>query len=227
MDGRLAALRQVDLFASVADDDLAVLGATLRRRRYPKGAALYYEGDPGHGLYLIESGTVKLSLSSSDGREDVLALVGPGEYIGDLALLDGDPHAADAVAKDDCEVLLLQRAEFLRFLAGRAAAAAELLATLSRRLRRNTPALEETAFLGAPGRVAGAILELAESHGHPSPEGTVIPAELTQGELPSLAGTTKDSAGRWLRFFERQGWLRWHAGRITVLRPDDLQRRAG
>jgi CRP-like cAMP-binding protein len=216
-------LRRVGLFATLPDDDLATLGASLRRRRYPRGAVIFVEGEPGSTLYLIESGMVRISVASPAGRELVIALLGPGEFFGDLALLDGEAHSADAVARHDCRLLLLRRDDFLGFVRQRPNVAAELLAVLSRRLRRNTQMLQEAAFLDIPGRLASELLRLAESQGRPAAGGLVISASLTQSELASIVRATRESINKWLRYFERRGWLHWSKGTITILDAERLR----
>jgi CRP-like cAMP-binding protein len=220
-------LRRISLFESLGAAELSALATFLRRRRYAKGATIFFEGDPGGSLYIIQAGTVKISLNSPEGRELVLALLGPGDFFGDLALLDGDPHSADAVARDACDLVLLQRDAFLRFLADHPPAAAALLAVLSRRLRRNARMMQEAAFLDVPARLASAILQLSPQSANRNPDAQHATAELTQTELAGLVGTTRESVNKWLGVFERQGLLRRHGGRIIVLDGDELRRRIG
>jgi CRP-like cAMP-binding protein len=215
----------VALFVGLPQAELEALATCLRPRRVPRGTIIFLEGDPGESLYVIEHGTVKIALTSPEGKELVLALLGPGDFFGDLTLLDGDPHSADAVAKTDCRLLLLQRGAFLGFLETHPRAAGAMLAVLSRRLRRNTVMLQEAAFLDVPGRIASALLQLAERHGQAAPDGIVVASQVTQSELAGMVGATRESVNKWLRAFERQGLVRWSKGTITLLRAADLRRR--
>ena len=222
----LAHLAGVGLFEGVSPHDLVGLARSLRRRRYPRGAVIFVEGDPGTTLYVIESGTAKIALTTSDGKELVIALLGRGDFFGDMAILDGEPRSADAVAKTDCQLLLLTRQDFLAFIDTHPRVAANLLANLSRRLRHNTSMLQEAAFLDIPGRVASALLHLADREGRSAPDGTVvIDSVYTQAELASHVGATRESVNKWLRYYERQGLIHWGKGAVTILKPEDLRRR--
>jgi CRP/FNR family cyclic AMP-dependent transcriptional regulator len=223
-----ATLAGVDLFAALTPEELEGLSARLRRRRYPEGAVLFVEGDPGNGLYVIESGRVKIVLASPAGRELVLAVRGPGEYIGDMALLDGEPRSADAVAAEDCRVLILPREDFVRFVETHPRAAMRLLAVLSRRLRQTMRQHQEATLLDVAARVAGALLRLADEDGAPAGDGAggvVVPTDLTQAGLAAQIGVTRESVNKWLRYYQRRGWIRWEPGHLTLLRPAKLRER--
>lgn len=223
--GGSSVLARVPLFAELTSEELDVLSACLRHRRYARGETIFLRGDPGSSLYIVESGRVKIVLSSAEGREFVLALLGPGDFFGELALLDGEPRSADAVAHETSQLLLLQRPDFLRFLDAHPRAAAGLLTVLSQRLRHDAEVLQDVAFLDVPARLARAILQLVEDLGQPSGEGTVVASRLTQAELAAMVGATRESINKWLGFYERQGLIRWEAGRLTVLKPDGLRKR--
>jgi CRP/FNR family cyclic AMP-dependent transcriptional regulator len=124
------------LFSDLPDRQRDDLAGRLRRRRYARGEAVFIKGDEGNSLYIIESGRVHIKLTSEDGREVVLNSLGPGEFFGDLALFDGEPRSADAVAVEGSHLVLLERRDFLQFLSDFPSAAVTLLAVLSRRLRR-------------------------------------------------------------------------------------------
>jgi CRP/FNR family transcriptional regulator, cyclic AMP receptor protein len=125
------------LFSELPDRQRDDLAGRFRRRRYARGEAVFIKGDEGNSLYIIESGRVHIKLTSEDGREVVLNSLGPGYCFGDLALFDGEPRSADAVAVEESHLFLLERRDFLQFLSDYPSAAVTLLAVLSRRLRRN------------------------------------------------------------------------------------------
>ena len=218
-----AALARVPLFKGLPTTALAPLGAHVRRRRYPQGAAIFRQGDPGAALCIVESGRIKIALGSAEGKEFVLELMGPGDVFGELALLDGRARSADAVAAEESTLLLLPRAAFLRVVEAHPRVALDLLMALTRRLRRDAAVIQDAAFLDVPTRIARALLRLAET----MDEGDVVvtPAWLTQTELARVVGATRESVNKWLGSYERQGLIRRRDGRIAVLRPDDLQRR--
>jgi len=220
-----AVLTQVPLFAGFAAEELEPLVACLRRRRYARGETVFLQGDPGTSLCLIETGRVKLGFTSPEGREVLLDLLGPGDVFGELALLDGEPRSADAVAVEPTHLVLLRREEFVRFLEERPRLAVQLLAVLSRRLRRDAQLVQDAAFLDVPARLARILLRMAEAEGEAAEEGLVIRARLTQTNLAGLVGTTRETLNKWLGFYETQGLIRWDKGQITVRRPEALRKR--
>jgi CRP/FNR family cyclic AMP-dependent transcriptional regulator len=220
-----ATLVRIPLFAGLPPAELESLSSCLRRRRYTKGEVIFLQGDPGTSLYAIEGGRVKIAVASPEGKEFVLNLLGPGDFFGELALLDAEPRSADAVAQDPCLLLLLQREDFLRFLEAHPRASATLLAVLSRLLRRNAQIVQDAAFLDVPTRLARTILELGETKGQAAEGGLVVGSRLTQSDLAAMVGTTRESVNKWLRSYQRQGLIRYDRGIITVLRPRDLQDR--
>jgi CRP/FNR family cyclic AMP-dependent transcriptional regulator len=211
------ALRSVSLFVDVPEAELALLAGRLRRRRYARGQIIFTQGDPGTNLCLVEEGRVRISVASDDGKELVLRMLGPGDFFGELALLDGEPRSADAIAHEPCVLLLLPREEFLAFLDERPGVAALLLAALSRKLRVTTQQAQEVAFLDVPSRLARALLGVAGPGDPPV-------CRLTQSELAGLVGTTRESVNKWLGQFERRGLVSRRRGAITLLDRAGLQR---
>jgi len=215
-------LADVALFAQLPRDALDELTARVRRRRYRRGELIFVQGDPSRGLYIVSEGRVKLSLTSPEGREVILDLLGPGEVFGELALLDGEPRSTDAVAVEPSELLLLDRDEFLTYVRQRPELAIDLLSILARRLRRETQVLQDAAFVDVPARLARTILQVAEA---PSPSGQLLTPRLTQSDLAGMVGTTREALNKWLGFYENQGLIARQHGRITVLQPERLRRR--
>jgi CRP/FNR family transcriptional regulator, cyclic AMP receptor protein len=216
-----ALLRSVPLFASLAVQDLEQLVGDLRRRRYARGQIVVAAGDPGDNLYLIESGRVKLAFTSPEGREVILDVMGPTDFFGELALLDGEPRSADAIAMEASVLCLLGRNEFLNFLEQRPHVAIMLLGVLSQRLRRDARLLQDAAFLDVPARLARTILRLAE----PGADGVARTPRLTQTDLAGIAGTTRETLNKWLGFYEDEGLIRREGGIIAVVDAERLGRR--
>ncbi|HLW47389.1 MAG TPA: Crp/Fnr family transcriptional regulator [bacterium] len=211
------------LFADLPASQLEKLAALLRRRRYRAGEPVFREGDPGTALYVVETGEVKVLLGGSEGKEVVLALLGPGEFFGELALLDGEPRSADAVATAAGELLVLPREDFLRFLREVPAVAVNLLASLSRRFRRTDRLVHDAAFSDVRTRVTRLLVELAETRGKPGQGGVVIGPRLTQGDLASMVGATRESINKCLRSYTAQGLVRHERGRLVLLNVDRLR----
>lgn len=218
-------LARVGLFTDLSAQELDQLAASLRRRRYVEGQIVFAQGDPGTSLYVVEEGSVRISRTSPEGKEFVLAVLGPGEFFGELALLDGEPRSADAVAQEGCQLLLLPREDFIHFIESRPRVALSLLAVVSRRLRHADQLVEDALFLDVPARLAKLLLELAETQGRPVEAGPVIASRLTQSELAARVGATRESVNKWLGFYERQGLIRSDRGLITIVRPEELRKR--
>jgi CRP-like cAMP-binding protein len=222
-----AILERVPLFEGLAGAPLDALAGHLRRRRYAKGEVVFLRGDPGTNLCIVEEGGVKIVLTSAEGKEVVLAHLGAGDFFGELALLDGKPRSADAVALEPTTLLLLARDDFLRFVQERPAVAPALLAVLAQRLREDVLLVQDAAFLDVPARLARAVFRLIEARQGAAGLAPGAAIRVTQGELASLAGATRESVNKWIGFYERQGVLRHAGGRLTVLDPQKLQARIG
>jgi CRP-like cAMP-binding protein len=214
-------LSNVSLFAALDEAHLRQVAEHLRPRRYRRGETVFVTGDPGASLCVVNAGRIKLALTSAEGREVILDVLGPGEVFGELALLDGEPRSADAVAVEQTELLLLQRDEFLRFLRAEPEVAINLLGVLSRRIRRDTLLVQDAAFLDVPARLARTILRLAER----GEDGHLRTPQLTQSDLAAAAGTTRETLNKFLGIFADQGLIQWRNSRVEVLDAERLQRR--
>jgi CRP-like cAMP-binding protein len=221
------ALARVGLFADLSPAELGGLAALMRPRAYAREEVIYLRGDAGTAFYVIGSGRVKIALTSPDGKELILRRLSPGEFHGELALLDDEPRSADAIATEPSVLLVLQRDAFRQFLAEHPAVATKLLATVSQYLRRNAELIQDATFLDVPARLARILLELAGGDGADElpPAGAVIPDRMKQAELASLVGATRESVNKWLGSFERQGLISYERGQITLLRPGALRQR--
>jgi|SRR5579859_1463602 len=219
-------LARVGLFADLSSAELIGLASLMRPRAYARDEVIYLRGDPGTAFYVVATGRVKITLTSPDGKELILRRFGPGDFHGELALLDDQPRSADAVATEPSVALVLQRDAFRRFLAEHPTVATKLLATVSNYLRRNAELIQDATFLDVPARLARILLELAGASDAELPAaGTVIPDRLKQAELASLVGATRESINKTLGSFERQGFIRYDKGQITLLKPANLRQR--
>ena len=209
-------LRRVDLFSQLSDADLAVLARALRPKHCDAGQVVVLRGDPGDSLYLIVSGRAHVTLTSPEGKEVVLTPLGRGDFFGDLALLDGQPRSADVIAREACELLVLQRPDFMAYLDAHAGVAKHLLAVMSRRLRRNADLIEEVAFLDIGARLARLLLSLADG-AQPGGAPDVSLGRLNQTELANQVGATRESVNKCLASYQREGLVTWR-GRELVIR---------
>ena len=211
-------LSRIPFLADLADEDRRQLTASLRRRRYPRNEVIFHQDDPGNCLFILVSGAVKIIRRSLDGRELILSLIAPGEYFGELSLLDGEPRSADAVALEASELLVLPRDTFLRTLETTPSAAIRLLASLSRLYaRRLTDVVEDATFLDVSARLARVLVHLGRNDQRTPPR-----TELTQTALSAMVGATRESVNKWLGFFERRGWVRRERGELLLLDMESL-----
>jgi CRP-like cAMP-binding protein len=214
-------LRRVPLFARLQSADLTQLAGALRSRTYAKGETIVRRDDAGTSLLIIAQGSVRISLSTPDGREVTLTLLGQGDSFGELALFDGEPRSADAIALERTRLLVLQRDAFLSFLAERPEAGLVLLAALARLIRRLTDQVYDSVFLDLSTRLARALLKLCTSE-----QGEARPAtiRMTQTQIGALVGATRESVNKWLGFYERRGIIQRERGALVILKPRDLER---
>jgi CRP-like cAMP-binding protein len=194
--------------------------------RLRRGEVLFHEGDPGDKLYVVTDGKVKLGRSSSDGRENLLAILGPGQMFGELSLFDPGPRSATVTAVTDCTFSSLSHEDMLRWLEGRPAVARGLLAQLAERLRRTNDVVADLVFSDVPGRVAKALLDLAERFGRTADDGVHVNHDLTQEELAQLVGASRETVNKALADFTSRGWLRLEPRSVVIMDIERLTRRA-
>jgi CRP/FNR family cyclic AMP-dependent transcriptional regulator len=218
-----AILADVPLFAALTGEQLDYLARRLRRRTYKPREVIFHRDDPGEALYLVSAGSVRIYLPSTEGEEALLAVLHPGDYFGEVALLDGLPRSASAVVIENTELLLLYRDDFWQFLRECPQAVEVLLKALAALVRRDTDRLEDALFLGLPARLAKRLLELSERYGEKTSRGIEIRTPITQGELAGLVGATRESVNRALGQLRDAGILHWEGRRYVVLKPQDLR----
>ena len=218
-------LKQVDIFASLNDEDIKELVSVAKRRTFRAGEVIFHRDDPGQVLYVIKEGKIKISLISPDGQEIALVVFGKGEFFGELALLDGEPRSADAIALEKVECYTLQRSDFHKAIMKSPKIAIQVLEVLSRRLRKTDSQVEDLIFLDVYGRVAKKLLELANKHGVQIDEGTLIDVRLTQQELASMVGASRESVNKVMGYFTEKQFISTDKHRITIRRMTDLKRR--
>jgi CRP-like cAMP-binding protein len=221
-DTRRAVLSRSLLFHKMTPEELdAVLARTLVRR-IARGELILRRGDPSVGMFVIATGRVRVSLVSEDGKEVTLGVLGPGETLGEMSLLDGEPCSADATAQEDCVLLVIERSQFLRMLRANADLCLRLLAILTGRIRRSNAALEDIALLDLPTRLGRLLLRLARDYGVPEGSGTRIEVKLSQKDLSTLVGSSREKVNKQLRQWEEDHVLGKNGARIVILQPGAL-----
>jgi CRP-like cAMP-binding protein len=229
MDGAAAveALAKVQLFAGLDRAVLERLAAGLRIRRFRRNEVLFHQGDPGDSLFIVMSGAVKILLPSEEGDEAILVTMRQGAFFGELALLDGAPRSATAVALEPTETLVLPRDRFRQLIDTEPATRDALLAALAAELRRLTDHVEELHFLDMTGRMAARLLRLARGSGVTGPDGTIrLDGPYTQGDLASMIGATRQSVNKLLGQFVDDGLIRVERDAIVIVDLEGLERTA-
>lgn len=217
-------LRGVPIFARLGDDRLRTLGASLGTRSFERGATIFHQGSDGDELYLIVSGQVRIYTVSQLGQEISVKIFRDGDFFGELALLDGRPRSASAEAMRRTVTLTLHRAAFLTAIRADPEIAVTVLEELSGRLRHTNIYIEHLASTSAPQRVVRTLLDLADQHGVNEQGTTRIDLHLTQDDLASLAGTTRETVNRVLGGLREQGLISVERGRVSVLNLPQLER---
>ena len=226
IDG-LALLRSHAIFGALDPAQIERLGAYARTRRVPGGMTIFVKGDPGTALFAVGAGTVKIAVPSIDGREAMFNLLHAGEVFGEIALLDGQPRTADAIAMTDCELIVIERRDFLTFMHSEPNVALKLIELLCARLRVAAQHFEEVVFLHLPARLARMLLRLSDEAGV-SPDRRKL--KITQREISQMLGTTRESVNKQLRVWSKRKWIALQRGGIVVLATAplaDIAARAG
>ena len=207
--------------------DAEELLAVARRRSIAKAQPILHEGSAGDEVVIVLGGRVKLVASGAEGREVVLAIRGPGELIGEMAALGGIRRTATAIAVDLVEAAYLRADELRQFLAEHPAAALVLMRMLVSRWAEADRDRISLATQDSVGRLAQRLLDLAAAHGVPAEKGLRIELTLSQDELASWTGATRETVSRALRLMRRVGWVATEHQAITILDATALKERAG
>jgi CRP/FNR family cyclic AMP-dependent transcriptional regulator len=218
------ALRACRLFAGLDERTFEMLADALRIRRFRRGEVVFHAGDPGDALFVVATGGVKILVPAGDGSEAaILTTIGPGGFFGELALLDGAPRSATAVALGPVESYVLRREAFDRLVDAEPSLRHALLAALAGEIRRLTGQVEDLHFLDLPGRLARHLLRLVEQAAGTGPTGAVRLAwPFTQAELAGMIGGSRQSVNRLLADFVDRGLLRFEDDALVVPDPDAL-----
>ena len=220
-DEKRAILRGHALFRSFSPDQIDRLCSCTIQKSIKRSTIIFSKGDPGSSLFAIHKGSVKISAPSIAGHDAVFNLLGAGDVFGEIAVLDGRPRTADAVAVTDCELFVIGRRDFLPLLSEEPEIALKMIELLCQRLRCQSDQRENVMFLGLPSRLAKALLRLsgAECGATDMFERRV---RVTQLDLASMIGMSRESTNRQLRSWEKHKWVRLDRGAIVILSPDEL-----
>jgi CRP-like cAMP-binding protein len=219
-------LAKAGIFQGVEPDAAEALAAQLETVTYPRGSAIFSEGELGDRLYVILDGKVKLGRHSPDGRENLLAIMGPADMFGELSVFDPGPRTSTAVAVTEVRLATMDRVAMRSWITKRPEIAEQLLRVIARRLRRTNNSLADLIFTDVPGRVAKALLQLARQFGIRDDGHLRVTHDLTQEELAQLVGASRETVNKALAVFGQRGWLRLEGKSVVILDHERLSRRA-
>jgi CRP/FNR family cyclic AMP-dependent transcriptional regulator len=219
-------LSRSPLFEALSEQDTKALRARVANVDIGRAERLFCEGDAGDKLYVILSGKIKLTRTAPDGRENLLSVHGPGEMFGELSLFDPSPRTASATAVTDARLAALAHDDLRYWLTSRPEVSMHMLRALAQRLRRINDVKADLVFTDVPGRVAKALLDLAERFGVPQANGLMVSHDLTQEELAQLVGASRETVNKALADFVARGWLQLSAKSVLLVDADRLRKRA-
>lgn len=208
-------LKHVPIFNRLSERDLEALAANLQRKFFGRGEIIFHQGSPGYCLYIIESGAVRIYTLSESGQEISIIIFGPGDVIGELAILDNLPRSASAITMAPTRTYILYQDDFFNCVRLYPEIALNIMAALSAKIRYTTEYAESLAFMDVCGRVARKLLELSDQYGE-------INVRLTQTELASLVGSSREWVNKVLAAFRDRGLIEVKSGKIKILDPEGL-----
>ncbi len=219
-----ALLRRVPVFAELAEDALGRVADVAVPRRFAAGEVVFREGDDSNTCYVVRSGRARAVHAHADGRSITLANFGPGDIFGELAMFDDERRSATVEAIEETEAIAILGGDMRRLLSEHAEIAVELLSALGRRLRETNERLARQSFQTVQSRVAAVLSQLvADARSQGAGESDVLILS-TQASLAQLAGSSRESASRFLAVLERAGIITQGRGRLIIHEPDALER---
>jgi CRP/FNR family transcriptional regulator, cyclic AMP receptor protein len=219
-------LRKAGLFQGVDPEASEALASQFEIFDAARGTTLFHEGEPGDSLYIVLAGKVKLGRRSSDGRENLVAVMGPSDQFGELSIFDPGPRTSTAVVVTDARIARLPKQALHAWVENRPEIALQLLRVIARRLRRTNTMLADLIFVDVPGRVAKQLLQLAQRFGSVDGGQLRVTHDLTQEELAQLVGASRETVNKALADFAQRGWLRLEGKSVVILDRERLARRA-
>ena len=219
-------LARAGIFQGVEPAAAEALASTLEAVEFPRGHVVFAEGEPGDRLYIILSGKVKLGRKSPDGRENLLGIFGPSDMFGELSIFDPGPRTSTATTVTEVRLTSMDRPALRQWIATRPEIAEQLLRVVARRLRRTNGMLADLIFTDVPGRVAKALLQLAQRFGSQEAGMLRVTHDLTQEEIAQYVGASRETVNKALADFAHRGWLRLEGKSVLIMDPERLARRA-
>jgi CRP/FNR family transcriptional regulator, cyclic AMP receptor protein len=213
--------RKFALFAELDDRELTAIAAVAKSRRYDKDDVIFHADESGDIFCLIKEGQVKVTMISPEGKEIILTLLGPGDFFGEMALLDNEPRSASVIAIEPLEILTIWRSDFLHILSENFSITQKVLAELSRRLRNASNRIESLATMDVYGRLARFFLDAARNGGKVLDNGYVAVTRPTHQAIANMIGTSRETVSRLIHDLMKQNLL-LSEGKTIYLRKTAL-----
>ncbi|QTA78021.1 Transcriptional regulator, Crp-type [Desulfonema limicola] len=205
-------LKNTPLFSDISDDELKILQKVAVLKTFPKNTILFSEGDPSDSFYVVNKGKVNVGINDEEGREIILSMLGPGEYFGEMALLDGEPRCAFVMTKEKTQLFIISKKDFQTMLISNPEIMFNLLKGLQKRLREANRKIESLALMNVFGRVARLLTQLAGS----KEEEIVITDKLTHQDIANMVGASREMVSRVLKDLANKGYISILKKRITI-----------
>jgi len=220
---RARTLAKVQLFSALTESEVAFLAQRAVPRHFSAGEAVFGEGEPCAGLYVVESGHIRIFKSSAGGREQVLSIEGPGGSVAELPVFDGGNYPASVSAIDDATLLFVSKQDFQALCLAQPQVALKVLRVVGARLRRLVGIIEELSFTTVRHRLASFLLRLARSEGKRAASGVEVALPASNQELASQIGTVRELVSRNLSRFQSEGLIKIDGRSVIISDPKGLE----
>ena len=210
-------IRRVPLFATLSDSEFQSIDHIFVIRAYRKNQIIFLEEETGNYMYIVLAGKVKVTKTTSGGKETILAIHKPGDFFGEMALLDGKTSPATVSAMEDCRIASIGKADFQRFLMHHEKIVLQIIQVLCARLRTVWSQIQALSYSSADARIRAGILQLARKHGVPDARGIIIDLKITHQELAEMVGTSRETVTRAVARLAKKGILQVDQRRMILL----------
>ena len=211
-------LSSVTIFSDLSDSELDNIKTLCQTRKYPKNSMIILEEEMGDVVFIVMSGTVKITRVNDEGKEVILAMLGSGEVFGEMAILDGESRSANALAQENCEVVTINREEFLNIIKTNNKVALNLMTEFAVRLRKSDQQIEALSLDDAEHRIGVSILNLAEEMGVIRKGAVTVENLPYQQDIANMAGTSRETVSRVMKIFEDRGLITKTGHKLSI--PD-------
>ena len=209
-------LSQIPMFSMLEKDDLESLASVTVEREYEKGRVVFFEEDSGDALFVILDGSVKVTISSEEGREIILTVLAKHDFFGEMSLLDNQPRSATVIAVDHAELLVLRRRDFLMIVKKKPHVLIALLGIITARLRKANRQIGNLALHDVYGRVARVFLEMASQYGERQEDGRVAFKRPTHQDIAGMIGATRETVSRMIKDLDKRGYIEVSGKKVII-----------